>query len=612
MAPHSDGPRAHLLMTYKYAVRTVLDSVVGDRTARAEKISQVWPVLASFCMFSFKLTAVQPFWLHHKLEKNLLGVWMGLFEATRLITARCAPSPNATLLLTVLAAGSLGLAAMFITDSPSLGAWLLIATGIIDPSTTMMCRLRAENLQHKSFDKYAELAHTSYVVGCLLSTGMDALAALVGGYAIVASLAFVAGCNAVIAALVFAGRSIGQDLRSALKPARRSWTSTPQGERDDTTGEVEVLCLSPRSRLAARTVSKLVSNSRRVPIVRDTDDRRTPLTSASRTFRQPPQRAGLESAPSSSTAQPFDYEKGSSRMLTETTVDEIELRSPSFDGGDMTAKRQSADHESVRFEHEDVAIKGKRMLRLCVWMMTGVGAADSIILSLGPLFFADSLGAPPWVYFATALSMVSLMIVFGPLCTRFGVSYTPKNADVLLSWAGFLCAVIAIFPSNLPLAIVVYLLVLPCYDFVPRIVNRVVQSYASGNAIFDRYMVLARLGYQLGSVAASLVTTPTYFVVGPSVVFVGALGISILVATSSSWAFITDAVRLGSEQYVQLLELEAAAAMRTDNDVDPGTPGNGIQKATLNDLQSYVGFVRAASCRFSYPPSSGSTPRSTK
>ena len=348
-------------------------------------------------MFSFKLTTVQPFWLHHKLEKNLLGVWMGLFEETRLITARCAPSPNATLLLTVLAAGSLGLAAMFIADSPSLGAWLLIATGIIDPSTTMMCRLRAENLSHKSFDKYAEMAHTSYVVGMFFSTGMDALAALVGSYAIVASLAFVTACNAVIAALVFAGRNIGQDLRSALKSARLSWSSAAQGGIDDATGEVAVLCLSPRSRLAARTISKLVSNSRRVPIVRDTDDRRATQTAASRTFRQPPQRAGLESAPSSSTAQPIDYEKGSSRVVTETTrtVDEIELRSPSVEDGNAEVEPEIADRASMHFEHEDVAIKGKRMLCLCVWMMTGVGAADSIILSLGPLFFADSLGTPP-------------------------------------------------------------------------------------------------------------------------------------------------------------------------------------------------------------------------
>ena len=203
------------------------------------------------------------------------------------------------------------------------------------------------------------------------------------------------------------------------------------------------------------------------------------------------------------------------------------------------------------------------------------------------------------------------MIVFGPLCTRFGVSYTPKNAVVLLSWAGFLCAILAIVPSNLPLAIVVYLMVIPCYDFVPRIVNRVVQSYAPGTAIFDTYMVLARLGYQLGSVAASLVTTPVYFVAGPEVVFVGALGISILVATSSSWAFITDAVRLGSEQYMQLLELEAAA-MCTDNEMDRAANEDNVQNATLSELHSYVGLVRAASCRLSYPFSSGSTPHSTR
>ena len=278
----------------------------------------------------------------------------------------------------------------------------------------------------------------------------------------------------------------------------------------------------------------------------------------------------------------------------------------------MVANQEIADRESMHFENEDVAINGKPMLRLCVWMMTGVGAADSIILSLGPLFFADSLGTPPEVYFATALSMVTITIAFGPLCSRLSISYTPKNAVVLLSWAGFLCAVIAILPSNLPLAILVYLSVFPCYDFVPRIVNRVVQSYAPGTAIFDKYMVFARLGYQLGSVAASLVTTPVYFAAGAPVVFVAALGVSILVAASSSWVFITDAVRLGSEQYLQLLDLEAAVETSTENENDTGTTEDAVYNATLTDVQSYVGFVRAASCRSPYRLSSRSTPRSSR
>ena len=584
----------------------------------------MWPVLASFCTFSFKYTAVQPFWLQNDLNKSLLGVWLGLFEAARLVTASCAPSPNASLVVTVVATVSLGLASAFIVNSPGVGAWLMVATGAFDPSAAMMCRLRAENLAHKKFDNYAELAQTSYVVGMLISTGMDALAALVGNYAIIASLAFVASCNAVIAALLFSRKNIGRELLSALKTARASFGSP--SESDNATGEVEILCLSPRSRFAARAISRVAANSKQA----EPNDnhavflRRRPssVDSFSSQSLAPATVVGPQLPQSIPAVRFFDRQMSTSNRASPgllkkmASIEEVEPGDPPavVEGSGDTLDVEQLDivnRESVHIENEDVAINGKGMLRLCVWMMTGVGAADSIVGSLGPILFADHLGVSPRVFFATALSRVSATMAFGPLCKRWGITYTPKNAVVLLTWAGFLCAVLAILPSNLPLAIVVYVSVNPCYDFIPRIVNRVVQSYARGKAIFDRYIVYARLGYQIGKIVASIVVTIVYFAAGPSIAYIGGLGISVLVAATSAWVFITDAVRLGAAQYLQLLELEAIIEASAGTAAD-GTPAQ-IDATTVDSVMSYVDFVRAVSThtvsRFS---SSSATPRSSE
>ena len=168
------------LQPYTHSGRSGSSHHSGRRLSRLEHgVFVALPFCGATCQFLWGKTALQPFWLEAGLPETRMGLWFTTQSLCQLVAILIAPSRRGTFIVGTLALLCLVAGTILIPRNPS-AIWLFAASGVFDPLSAALLRLRDAQVDSSDFDRTSEQMFSGLMLGLLLSSSGGTVLHLVG------------------------------------------------------------------------------------------------------------------------------------------------------------------------------------------------------------------------------------------------------------------------------------------------------------------------------------------------------------------------------------------------------------------------------------------------